>query len=153
MSARAIREMDERDIPRVMEIERLSFITPWTEGMFRAQLASGDRTINLVLVLVDGEELIGYAAAWIAYDEIHLLSIAVVPATRRCGFGAEILREVVERGRMRGAERVILEVREGNAAARAFYGKHGFVTIGVRRRYYSDTGEDAIVMECICGAR
>jgi len=151
MSARAIREMDEGDIPDVMEIERLSFITPWTEGMFRAQLASGDRTINLVLA--DGEELVGYAAAWIAYDEIHLLSIAVVPATRRCGFGAEILREVVDRGRTRGAERVILEVREGNAAARAFYGKHGFVTIGVRRRYYSDTGEDAIVMEYICGAR
>lgn len=151
MTAREIRNMDERDIPRVMEIERLSFITPWTEGMFRSQLASGDRTINLLLV--DGEELIGYAAAWIAYDEIHLLSIAVGPATRRRGFGAEILREVVERGRARGAERVILEVREGNAAARAFYGKHGFVMIGVRRRYYSDTGEDAIVMEHICGAR
>jgi ribosomal-protein-alanine N-acetyltransferase len=151
MTGRAIREMDERDIPRVMEIERASFITPWTEGMFRSQLAFGGGTINLVLA--DGEELIGYAAAWIAYDEIHLLSIAVVPALRRRGSGAEILRAVVERGRTRGAERMILEVREGNAAARAFYRKHGFVTIGVRRRYYSDTGEDAIVMEYICGAR
>jgi ribosomal-protein-alanine N-acetyltransferase len=151
MTAREIRNMDERDIPQLMEIERLSFITPWTEGMFRSQIASGDRTINLVLV--DGEEIIGYAAAWLAYDEIHLLSIAVDPATRRRGFGAEILREVVERGGARGGERVILEVRTGNVAARAFYGKHGFVTIGVRRRYYSDTGEDAIVMEHICGAR
>jgi ribosomal-protein-alanine N-acetyltransferase len=143
--------MDERDIPRVMEIERSSFITPWTEGMFRSQLASGDGTITVVLA--DGEELIGYAAAWIAYDEIHLLSIAVIPSMRRHGFGAEILGEVVERGRAHGADRVILEVREGNAAARAFYGTHGFVTIGVRRRYYSDTGEDAIVMEYICGPR
>ena len=145
MTARTIREMIAGDIPPVMEIERASFITPWTEGLFRSQLRFRDHAINLVLV-EDGT-VVGYAAAWIAYDEIHLLSIAVDPAMRRRGLGGEILRAVLERGKTRGAVRVVLEVREGNAAARAFYRMHGFVEIGIRRRYYSDTDEDAIVME------
>jgi ribosomal-protein-alanine N-acetyltransferase len=142
--------MDEHDIPGVMEIERSSFATPWTEGMFRSQLRFRDQAINLVFI--EGETLSAYAAAWIAYDEIHLLSIAVAPSMRRRGFGTETLRAVMARGIARGAARVILEVREGNASARAFYGKHGFVEIGRRRRYYSDTGEDAIVMEYVCGS-
>jgi len=146
----AIREMTAGDIPSVMEIERSSFITPWTEGMFRSQLGFADHAINLVLV-EDGA-VAGYAAAWIAYDELHLLSIAVVPAARRRGVGSEILRALIERGSARGVVRAILEVREGNAAARAFYRRHGFVDIGTRRRYYSDTDEDAIVMEYLFDA-
>jgi [ribosomal protein S18]-alanine N-acetyltransferase len=142
-----IREMTAGDIPPVMVIERSSFITPWTEGMFRSQLRFRDRAINLVLV--ENGTVAGYAAAWIAYDEIHLLSIAVAPAARRRGLGGEILGAVLERGKARGAVRAILEVREGNAAARAFYRMHGFIDIGTRRRYYSDTGEDAIIMEFV----
>lgn len=147
MTARTIREMTAEDIPPVMEIERLCFITPWTEGMFISQLRFREQAINLVLV----EEgiVVGYAAAWIAYDEIHLLSIAVAPAARRRGLGGEILGAVMDRGMARCADRVILEVREGNAAARAFYRVHGFVDIGMRRRYYSDTDEDAIIMEYV----
>jgi ribosomal-protein-alanine N-acetyltransferase len=145
-----IREMTAGDIPPVMEIERASFVTPWTEGMFRSQLRFRDRGINLVLVSDGG--IAGYAAAWIACDELHLLSIAVAPALRRSGLGSAMLRGIMERGRERGAARVILEVREGNAAARAFYRAHGFVDAGMRRRYYSDTAEDAIIMEYRFGA-
>ncbi len=145
MTGRAIREMTARDIPSVMEIERASFITPWTEAMFRSQIGFRDRAINLVLA--EEGAIVCYAAAWVAYDEMHLLSIAVVPAARRRGLGGEILGAVMERGRARGADRAILEVREGNAAARAFYRSHGFVDIGTRRKYYSDTDEDAIIME------
>jgi len=141
----SIREMTSGDIPPVMEIERSSFLTPWTEGMFRSQLRFRDQAINLVLL--EGGAVAGYAAAWIAYDELHLLSIAVDPAMRRRGLGGEILRAVLDRGRARGAVRAVLEVREGNAAARAFYRMHGFLDIGIRRRYYSDTDEDAIIME------
>jgi ribosomal-protein-alanine N-acetyltransferase len=139
--------MDERDIAQVMEIERASFLTPWTEGMFRSQLRFADDAINLVLFAEGG--IVGYAAAWLAYDEIHLLSIAVAPRWRRRGFGNLILDAVMERGRARGAERVVLEVRHGNAAARSFYRARGFRETGKRRRYYSDTGEDAIVMELV----
>jgi [ribosomal protein S18]-alanine N-acetyltransferase len=146
----AIREMTAEDISPVMEIERSSFLTPWTEGMFRSQLRFRDQAINLVLV-ADGA-VAGYAAAWIACDELHLLSIAVDPARRRSGLGSAMLRAVMERGKIRGAVCVMLEVREGNAAARAFYRMHGFVDVGVRRRYYSDTDEDAIIMQHRFGA-
>jgi ribosomal-protein-alanine N-acetyltransferase len=147
VTERTIRDMTSADIASVLEIERACFITPWTEGMFRSQLLFTDQAITLVL-LEEGI-LVGYAAAWMAYDEIHLLSIAVAPAARRRGLGGEILGAVLERGRARRAERAILEVREGNAAARAFYRVHRFVDIGLRRRYYSDTDEDAIVMEYV----
>jgi [ribosomal protein S18]-alanine N-acetyltransferase len=144
-----IREMRRRDIPAIMEIEQASFITPWTEGMFSSHLKFRDRAINLVLL--EGEMIVGYAAAWLAADEIHLLSIAVAPEKRTRGFGDELLRAVMENGRARGGVRVILEVREGNETARRFYRAHDFSEIGRRRAYYSDTGEDAIVMELVLG--
>jgi [ribosomal protein S18]-alanine N-acetyltransferase len=144
VSERSVRDMAARDIPLLLEIERASFITPWTAGMFMSQLRFEERTINLVLV--EGEAIAGYAAAALAFDEMHLLSIAVAPERRRRGLAAELLREAMARSRARGASRVILEVREGNEAARAFYRSRGFAEIGRRRAYYVDTGEDAIVM-------
>jgi len=138
--------MEQRDIPRILEIERASFLTPWTEGMFRSQIRFKDHAINIVLV--DGGALIGYAAAWIVYDEIHLLSIAVEPEKRRQGLGREMLESLMATGKAGGGERVILEVREGNGAARSFYRAFGFCEVGKRRGYYSDTGEDAVIMEC-----
>jgi ribosomal-protein-alanine N-acetyltransferase len=145
VTEREIRGMLPTDIPPVMAIEHASFISPWTDGMFRAQLAFGDRTITLVL-LEDGR-IAGYAAAAVAFDEIHLLSIAVAPDRRRRGSAGALLAALIERGRARGAVRVILEVRDGNRGARSFYRMHGFTEIGRRRRYYTDTGEDAIIME------
>ncbi len=140
-----IREMKEEDLPRVMEIECASFPTPWSEAMFRQQLLIDDISINLVL---EAERTVaGYAISWIAYDEIHLLSIAVDPSMRRRGYGNELLNGVILRGKRAGACSIVLEVRRGNAAARSFYESRGFDMIGVRRRYYADTGEDAFIME------
>ena len=140
-----IRDMEKDELQHVLKIEHASFPTPWTEGMFRQQLMCGDIALNLVST-VDGA-VVGYAVSWLAYDEIHLLSIAVIPSERRCGYASGLLDEVMRRGAARGADIVLLEVRAGNDAARRFYQKHGFKMIGTRRRYYVDTGEDAIVME------
>jgi ribosomal-protein-alanine N-acetyltransferase len=142
-----IREMREEDIPGILRLEHLSFPTPWTEWMFLSQLKIADLSVNLVLV--DGSGVAAYAVAWVVHDEIHLLSIAVTPAKRRRKYGRAILEEVIARGRMRGGTHVILEVREGNEAARDFYRTMGFHKIGRRRRYYIDTGEDAYVMELV----
>jgi ribosomal-protein-alanine N-acetyltransferase len=145
MGAYVIREMKMEDLPGVLRLEKVSFPTPWTEWMFRAQLGLGDMTINLVLV--EDVEIMGYATALAALGEIHLLSIAVYPGRRRRGYGSAILEEVISRGRATGCKRVFLEVREGNGAAKAFYSEAGFLVIGRRKRYYIDTGEDAIIME------
>lgn len=140
-----IRDMTAADIPRVMEIEHASFPTPWTEGMFRHQLLLDDIALNLVAE-VEGK-VIGYAVSWVAAGEIHLLSIAVDPVERRRGYARGLVGEVIRRGSGMGAGRVILEVRRGNTAAQRFYERYGFAMTGMRRRYYADTGEDAIVME------
>lgn len=145
MSGDIVRTMTESDLPRVLEIERASFPTPWTKRMFEHQLLLDDIAINLVLVV--GGRVVGYAVSWIALDEIHLLSIAVDPLVRRKGHGRRLLTEVIRLGVEMGGWRVILEVRTGNEAARKFYEHGGFTVIGTRRRYYADTGEDAIVME------
>ncbi|HUV37549.1 MAG TPA: ribosomal protein S18-alanine N-acetyltransferase [Patescibacteria group bacterium] len=145
MAGAFIRDMAKRDLPRVMEIERASFPTPWTVQMFRQQLLIGDIAVNLVTEAVG--KVVGYAVSWLAFDEIHLLSIAVAPSERRRGYAGGLLDEVIRRGVKMGASTVILEVRMGNTAAQEFYAGHGFTVIGTRRRYYADTGEDAIVME------
>ena len=140
-----IREMNECDLPGILRLEVVSFPTPWTEWMFRAQLGFGDMAINLVLL--DGNVIAGYTTALTAHDEIHLLSIAVLPGSRRHGYGRALLDEVIERGMSRGGTRVFLEVREGNEGAMAFYSGVGFRVIGKRKKYYIDTGEDAFVLE------
>ncbi len=140
-----IREMSKGDIPGILRIESSSFPTPWTEWMFMAQIGFGDLAISLVLL--DGDEIAGYATALTAHDEIHLLSIAVIPERRRRGFGRALLDEVIERGKSKGGARIFLEVREGNEAAMAFYSGAGFRVTGKRKKYYIDTGEDAFVME------
>jgi ribosomal-protein-alanine N-acetyltransferase len=139
-----IREMQKADIPAILGIERYSFPTPWTEWMFESHLEFKGVSVNLVL---ETETLIsGYAIAWMAHEEIHLLSIAVAPEHRRLGYGQALLEEIIRRGRARGGSLVVLEVREGNEPARNFYANMGFQIIGKRIKYYIDTGEDAFVM-------
>jgi ribosomal-protein-alanine N-acetyltransferase len=145
MNPWTMRDLERGDIARILEIERASFLTPWTEEMFRTQLRFRDRAVTLVLV-EDGV-VTGYIAAWIAADEMHLLSIAVSPAERRGGRGSALLAALLERGSARGCAKVLLEVREGNEGARRLYRLYGFREIGKRRGYYADTGEDAIIME------
>ncbi len=139
-----IREMQREDIEAILGIERRSFPTPWTEWMFVSHLKFTGVSINLVLETMEG--ISGYAIAWMAHDEIHLLSIAVRPGNRRLGHGRALLEEVIRRGRECGGSLVVLEVREGNDPARSFYDSMGFQVIGKRKNYYIDTGEDAFVM-------
>ncbi len=144
MKRHTIREMQREDIEEILGIERRSFPTPWTEWMFVSHLKFTGISINLVLETEGG--ISGYAIAWVAHDEIHLLSIAVGPEHRRLGYGRALLEEVIRHGRARGGSLVLLEVREGNEPARNFYEKMGFQVIGRRKKYYIDTGEDAFVM-------
>lgn len=89
---------------------------------------------------------IGFALAWNAADEVHLLDLAVDEAARRRGLGRELVGAVLSHARETAARLVLLEVRRSNAAAIALYRSHGFSENGVRRGYYSDNGEDAIEM-------
>jgi ribosomal-protein-alanine acetyltransferase len=90
--------------------------------------------------------LVGFAGAWIVMDEAHVTTIGVHPEYRRHGIGERLFAALLEEARERGVRRATLEVRESNRGAQALYARFGFMPIARRRRYYSDTDEDAIVM-------
>ena len=143
-SAIRVDEMQLADIPLVHSIERRSFPTPWPENAFYEELTR-NRMARYVVARVD-DEIAGYAGLWIIVDEGHITTFGVDPGWRRRGVGPRMLLHVADLSRELGATRMTLEVRVSNTAAQALYGKFGFVETGRRTGYYSDDGEDALVM-------
>jgi len=139
-----IEGMRLEDVSQVIEIERLSFPTPWSRKAFETELA--ENACACYLVARASGRVIGYAGMWVLIDESHVTNIAVHPHYRRRHVGRALLRELMGRAAARGATAMSLEVRASNVAAQLLYLSEGFVVAGVRKRYYSDTGEDAIIM-------
>ncbi len=140
----AVDSMQLADIPRVLEIERQSFPTPWPHDAYAHELKENRLAVYLV-ARVD-KEIVGYAGMWIIMDEAHITTIAVDPPRRGQHIGERLLVSLIEAALQRRARWMTLEVRKSNAAAQALYKKYGFREIGVRKGYYSDNREDAIVM-------
>jgi len=137
--------MGPSDLDGVMAIEEVSFPTPWSREMF---LEDFPRDFSDTLVAAgSGDEVLGYAVCWTIAGEAHLLNIAVHPARQGQGIGRALLGECVRRAARAGASRIFLEVRAGNGAARRLYRSMGFVFRGIRKGYYTDTGEDAVVLD------
>lgn len=143
-----LRRMAAQDIPAVVEIENRSFPAPWPETLFASELhANSSRSYALVLECTTAEPLVvGYMIAWYVAREIHLLSIAVHPDHRRCGYARRMIASLIALGRQLGGREIYLEVRVSNHAARSLYRQIGFRVTGRRKRYYSDNDEDAVVM-------
>ncbi len=141
-----MRPMRVKDIPEVLEIEKRSFISPWTPGMFAQTLTS---PVSRSLVFIEGQEITGYLVFYHAGGEMHIMNVAVRPACRRQGIGHEIMVRALEFARTNSIEECFLEVRESNFPARSLYEKLGFKAIGKRKGYYSETNEDAIVMSIL----
>lgn len=132
------------DVHAAHEIERMSFATPWPAYAFEQELR-GNRLARY-LVARAGDELVAFAGLWIMVDEAHVTTISVHPQWRRRGIARQLMLGLAEVAAMVGARRMTLEVRPSNAAALALYGELGFEVAGRRPRYYSDDGEDALVM-------
>jgi [ribosomal protein S18]-alanine N-acetyltransferase len=132
------------DVPAVHEIERLSFRTPWPAYAFEQELR-GNRLARYVVARV-GEAVVGFAGVWLMVDDAHITTFGVHPDWRRQGVGRRMLLAVTELARQIGARRMTLEVRASNTAAQALYRAFGFDIVGRRPRYYTDDGEDALVM-------
>ncbi len=137
--------MLEADIPMLMRLEKECFPTPWTENMFLCQIRLVDISANLVYT--EEDEICGYVVGWFGYEELHILSIGVNPLLRGRGIAEALLNEAMRRSLKAGCTRVILEVRKSNSRAQRFYQKLGFRQVGIRKGYYSETGEDALVLE------
>ena len=143
-SALRIDEMQLDDIPGVHEIERRSFSTPWPPNAFREELTS-NRMARYIVARMDGA-ITGYAGLWVVIDEGHITTFGVHPDWRRRGIGKRMLLHLAELTTRLGGQRMTLEVRASNEPAKALYAQFGFAAAGVRRSYYTDDGEDAIVM-------
>ncbi|MGH2398476.1 MAG: ribosomal protein S18-alanine N-acetyltransferase [bacterium] len=140
----ALRPMTVEDIPRVLEIERTSFRTPWPPDAYAHELKENRLATYIIANLED--RLVGYAGMWVILDEAHITTIAVEPEFRGQHIGERLLVGLVDAGVERGARWMTLEVRKSNQTAQALYRKYGFREIGTRKGYYSDNREDAIVM-------
>lgn len=141
-----IRRMQVRDLPEVMEIERLSFSHPWHETTFRGELQNAPISFPVVAVRVSDGRVMGYIIYWKIQDDIQINNIAVLPEARRHGLGETLLRYALAHVQAAGAAFVSLEVRVTNAAARRLYEKLGFEVFGIRKDYYTNPDEDAVVM-------
>ena len=126
------------------EIERLCFSDPWSEKMLAEHLAN---PCSLTLAAVDGAgRLLGYVGLLAVVDEGYITNVAVRPDCRRQGVASSLLQALEARGRARKLTFLTLEVRQSNAPARALYEKLGYVQAGLRRNYYENPREDAVIM-------
>ena len=133
------------DIDRVLEVERTSFTRPWTRDMYVAELENRDVSF-LYLARNLHREVIAFCCFWKIFDELHINNLAVVPEARGRGLGTALLLHVLDQGNRLGARRALLEVRESNAAARRLYERLGFTVSGIRRAYYTQPTEDALLL-------
>jgi ribosomal-protein-alanine N-acetyltransferase len=132
------------DIPAVHRIERASFPVPWPAYAFRQELEMN--RLARYLIVRAGEETVAYGGIWLMVDEAHVTTFAVMPEWRRQGIGGYLMVGIMRMAQEVGATVATLEVRISNTAARALYERFGFRPVGLRPRYYSDNGEDALIM-------
>lgn len=137
------RPITTADLDEVMVIERMSFRFPWSAGFFLQELqVPCARSILAEL----GNRTVGYILFWLLPDAIDIHNVAVHLEYRRRGIARALLNEVIREARHQSFARVMLEVRRSNMAAQTLYRRLGFATTGIRKRYYSDDGEDALAM-------
>ena len=140
-----IERLSGLDAAKVAELEQQCFPQAWSEDQFRRALHNshflilGSRTASA--------ELLGYISFFQTLDELEIINIAVHPKARRRGVGQALLLAAAAEGKKRGAMRILLEVRRSNKAAIALYQKCGFLQIGLRKAYYPDNNEDALLFE------
>jgi ribosomal-protein-alanine N-acetyltransferase len=134
---------DERHVNEVLYISTLSFLTPWTRDSIEKEL---DNTFARYVVAKKDDVVIGFGGIWLILDEGHITNIAVHPEFRGIGAGDMIVEALIEVCKLEGINSMTLEVRASNATAQKLYKKHGFIEEGVRKNYYTDTKEDAVIM-------
>lgn len=134
-------------LDEIARIERAVFSDPWSRALFEEELANP--SLAVTRVAERGGRVAGYAVAWIVLDELHVGNVAVAPAERRRGIAAALVGELFALARDRGCLRATLEVRVSNEGAIALYERFGFRPVALRRRYYRDNGEDALIMMAV----
>lgn len=140
----SVRPMTLDDLDGVMAVEQESFLTPWSRSAFEEELVKN--RLARYLVALDGETIVGYAGTWLVINEAHVTNVAVHAGRRREGIGRLLMEALMQMARDAGMESMTLEVRVSNEAAKTLYQQLGFVSVGIRKNYYSETKEDALIL-------
>ena len=141
-----VKEMQKQDIKDVMKIERESFHIPWSKEAF-LNLLQSQNTLCLVATTTEDNSIAGFICLRYVLDEAEILEFAVKCSLRRRGIGWTLLNEALKKLKASGVTTVYLEVRPSNTAALALYKKAGFQQTAIRRDYYFEPREDAILMK------
>ena len=141
-----IRRMQFRDVKPVAALEAATFPRPWSEQSFHREVQ--ENPVARYLVAERNGEILGYAGAWVVLDECHITNIAVAEGERGQGIGKKLLKALMQYVSNLGAGWADLEVRVSNLRAQKLYQGAGFVSVGKRKKYYEDNGEDAFLMVC-----
>jgi ribosomal-protein-alanine N-acetyltransferase len=135
--------MVQSDIERLMEIEQECFPVPWSESAYLTEISN--RSAYYIVACLD-ERIVGYAGMWTIMDEAHITTLGVAGSHRRQRIAEQLLIALLDEAMRRGARRATLEVRQSNEAAQALYRKYDFAPAALRRGYYTDNHENAVVM-------
>jgi len=138
--------MEEKDLASVIEIENLCYPNPWHLSSFMGEIENKPISNPYVVIFRPLDKVIGYVIYWHIRNEVQISNIAISPDYRQMGVGEAVLGHVLYEVWCKGAEFVFLEVRPSNQAARSMYEKLGFKILGLRKGYYRNPSEDAIVM-------
>ncbi len=140
---RGIRSMKDQDVEQVAELERICFSESWPEHMIRSGL---DSSLDTYFIYEDHGQILGYAVLRILADEGEIQRIAVLPLYRGLGIGRKLMDAMTCFSRLKGVRAIALEVRESNQGARSLYRSYGFEEEAVRKEYYHNPTEDAVIM-------
>ena len=146
MNEPVIRFMRLKDVDAVAGIEEATFARPWSRESFRHELTRNK--VARYLVAEENGQVLGYAGAWVILDESHITNIAVREDARGRGLGRRLTADLLQILSNLGAGYATLEVRVSTVRAQNLYRSLGFVSVGKRKRYYEDNGEDAFLMVC-----
>lgn len=135
----------DADLDGIMAVETASFTNPWTRAMYEWELQNRS-VCHILVVRTPSCRVAAFCAFWLVVDEIHINNVAVLPEYRGRGVGTRLMRRVLTEGRRLGATRATLEVRASNEAARRFYEGLGFRAAAVRKHYYTNPVEDAVIL-------
>lgn len=147
-----IRRMEIDDLPRVIELDRSSFSLPWPERSFHFELENNEVSRCWVAELLTSDAaplVVGMIVVWLIVDEVHVATLAVSAEHRRHRIAQRLLAHTLIDAYHSGTSSSFLEVRSGNLAAIAMYQSFGYREVSVRRNYYKDNGEDALLMDLI----
>ena len=144
MKKYVMRAMELSDIPGVLAVEEASFPSPWTADIFEYEVSENPNSAYFVLEIE--QKIVGYLGSWIILDECQITNVAIHPSRRGQHLGDVLIKEFLGYCQLRGVAQISLEVRVTNAVAQNLYRKYEFKDGGIRKGYYVEEKEDALVM-------